>query len=617
MRTNILRLKTASMPELLYRLKQLLVVLRARYPMQGGRAGPIPKVDPADIEQLKMPGLHPRSCLENIDSILAGGTFTLNMEKSVQERFERYSKNLFFSDIRIAGRIPDIRPVWEPARLQHITILIAAIVNEPRSPALQPAREFAKNAVLKWIAENPFLRGPHYISAMECGLRIPVFCYALRVLDWNHDERASICGAIYLHAWWIFRRLSLYSSLGNHTIGECVGLIFAGAVFRNHREGSGWFEAGMRLLEKELFHQVLEDGGPVEQSFQYLRFILDLYWLSIDFVEKNGFCNCESLKERLLAGESFLAAFQDQCCDPPSIGDSDDGFAVAPGLAPERREPKKEIGVRVFDKSGYTVIHGQNGVLLTFDHGPLGMPPFYNHGHADALSITLCSRGEPILVDPGTYRYNGEHLYRQYFKGTRAHNTVTIDGLDQAVQETGFIWGRPFTAKLLGASETAEGGFVLDAVHNGYSRLTEGPVHHGRSIYFLDRLHFLCVDRFSGSGTHSFELNFHLHPDVRISREKGWWAIEKGAAKIFLMLLGAGGFRFVTGEEDPPFGWFSASYGAKKRSGVLTSVRSGLPCDVCFVTLICTEKIPANFEKGAVKCIGIPALESWMSGLTL
>ena len=68
-----------------------------------------------------------------------------------------------------------------------------------------------------------------------------------------------------------------------------------------------------------------------------------------------------------------------------------------------------------------------------------GMPPLYNHGHADALSITLSVGGKETLVDPGTYRYNGEPEFRKYFKGTRAHNTVTIDGLDQAVQETGLF----------------------------------------------------------------------------------------------------------------------------------------------------------------------------------
>ncbi|MDC4226709.1 MAG: hypothetical protein MPW15_21275 [Candidatus Manganitrophus sp.] len=32
---------------------------------------------------------------------------------------------------------------------------------------------------LSWIEANPFLTGIHYISAMECGLRLIAVCHAL------------------------------------------------------------------------------------------------------------------------------------------------------------------------------------------------------------------------------------------------------------------------------------------------------------------------------------------------------------------------------------------------------------------------------------------------------
>ena len=97
----------------------------------------------------------------------------------------------------------------------------------------------------------------------------------------------------------------------------------------------------------------------------------------------------------------------------PSIGDSDDGHAIAPGAAPcggRRKSPAAPVAT--FPESGYTVVRGPDELVLTFDHGPLGMPPLYNHGHADALSITLSLNGKPILVDPGTYRYNGVPEWR-------------------------------------------------------------------------------------------------------------------------------------------------------------------------------------------------------------
>ncbi|MDY7036651.1 MAG: heparinase II/III family protein, partial [Thermodesulfobacteriota bacterium] len=264
---------------------------------------------------------------------------------------------VFFSDSKLKNAFNDIRSLWEVARLQHLTLLLVFAYANPPLPISAKGKLFCKKAVIKWIKDNPFAYGPHYISSMECGLRIPVFIYCLKIIDsLSLTESSTIHEAIFLHAWFISNRLSLYSSLGNHTIAECVGLVFAGALFKKKPEGQKWIEDGVTLLKKELGHQVLKDGGPAEQSFNYHRFVLDLYWLAVDFLERNDFHDCVDIKPRLMRGEHFLAAFQDECGSMPAIGDSDDGFAVAPDIAPERSGTsglKKRINI--FEYSGYTV----------------------------------------------------------------------------------------------------------------------------------------------------------------------------------------------------------------------------------------------------------------------
>jgi hypothetical protein len=67
---------------------------------------------------------------------------------------------------------------------------------------------------------------------MECALRIPVFFYALKRLDnLTSDEYDRILKDVYLHGWLISKKLSIYASLGNHTIAKAVGLVFAGAMY--------------------------------------------------------------------------------------------------------------------------------------------------------------------------------------------------------------------------------------------------------------------------------------------------------------------------------------------------------------------------------------------------
>ena len=586
------RLKNASIAELVYRARQFFFIRQLRRLLKNNKKPvQIPSINPEDIKRLELPIFGSKINKGIIEQIFAGKVFSFNSDPSVLKEFEKKYSNVYFADIKYTDASPDIRAVWEPARLQHLTTLLSYSILNPQSFDCKKAKQYTKDFVFEWAGNNPVFFGPHYKSAMECGLRVPVFFYCLKLIDTlTGREHELILEVIYQHAWWISKRLSLYSSLGNHTIAECVGLVFAGAIFSKTKTGKQWLDTGIKILNRELNHQILEDGGPAEQSLNYHRFVLDLYWLAINFLERNKIYDCRDMKEILVRGEDFLSNFTNISGAILPIGDSDDGFAVAPGIYPERHKSeniKKEC--RHFFVSGYTVIATENNSMLTFDHGPLGMPPLYNHGHADALSVTLSKDGLQLLVDPGTYRYNGVPHFRRYFKGTRAHNTVVVDGLDQAVQETGFIWSKPFGVKAVECSKPKE-NLLFGATHNGYARLKK-PVWHKRMILFSDRNIFIIKDSFHGSGIHSFELNYHLHPDAVVRESDGWWHIKRESANIFLKLFGKNNFQFIKGQKEPLLGWYSPSYGTKIESSVLNCTKQG-PCnEINFITVICTDSL--------------------------
>jgi hypothetical protein len=527
-----------------------------------------------------MPQLSVDQGIDLAQSTPEGEPFQLNVDFGEIRRFEEKYRNTFFDDINLQPDDPDIRAVWEPARLQHAALLLL------RSDKDESARISGRGIVLRWILANPFLRGPHFMSAMECGLRVPVFFYCLKAApEISNQHRSVLLSAIYEHTWWIEHNLSLYASLGNHTVCESVGLAFAGAVFRNHDEGRRWLETGCRLLDQELTHQVLSDGGPAEQAHSYHRFVLDLFWLAADFLEKNNLYNCSRWKDRLERGELFLAAFKDASGASPSIGDNDDGHAIAPGVAPIREIASTSPGaIATFPKSGYTAVRSPNGLILTFDHGPIGMAPLYNHGHADALAVTLSFKGKPILVDPGTYRYNGVPDWRKYFKGTRAHNTITVDRQDQAVQETGFIWSRPYKSTLLNRT-SGNGWVLLHGSHDGYARLRDSVIHE-RTVFVEDGVKILIQDRFRGQDYHDFELNFHLHPDAEIQNEDRFVTIDMGGVRAFIRLVEGGSFVVVRGREDPIHGWYSPIYGVRVPTPVLSSWARKPAGEVLFVTVV-------------------------------
>ncbi len=582
----IARLKQASLPECFCRGGRILHSLYVAWLVRQGRLPcSIPQILPSAVKSMAMPVLCGAVDHERVAVILGGERYTLNTGKDDIAAVELKWRNVCSCAIDHSSSAADIRAVWEPARLQHVTVLFAWLQQQPDAPENVRFREFARAEILRWLKDNPFLYGPHYLSAMECGLRLPVFFYALKILDnLSNSDVETILSAIYLHAWWIEKNLSLFSSLGNHTVCEAMGLVVAGAIFKESDSRRCWLKRGIELLEQELPHQILKDGGPAEQAFGYHRFVLDIYRLAADFLESNNLRCCNDFKERLLAGEVFLSSFGDTVGNSPAVGDYDDGYAIAPGLFPRRPATMDQcLPCSTLSQSGYTVVRGDGETLLTFDHGPLGMAPLYNHGHADALSVTLSVGGTQFLVDCGTYRYNGVPSFRRYFKGTRAHNTVCVDGVDQAVQLTGFVWGEPFSGRLEHTIET-ETGLLIKASHDGYSRLDE-PVRHVRSILNFPDGSWEITDNFQGRGQHSFELNFHFHPEVSLTEQGGAWLAERNGRSIRLELAN-GGFQLHRGEEEPPLGWFSSAYNLKVPSPVLRAIRNGATAEVRFDTRI-------------------------------
>ena len=119
-----------------------------------------------------------------------------------------------------------------------------------------------------------------------------------------------------------------------------------------------------------------------------------------------------------------------------------------------------------------------------------------------------------FLGDPGTGTYFSDPLVRDAFRRTRSHNTVVVDGLDQADLFATFKWINPPRVSLLDAT-TQEHFDYVEAVHDGYRRLRK-PVLHYRCVLAVKPRGWIVVDRFAGKGEHTFARHFNFPPCLEL-----------------------------------------------------------------------------------------------------
>lgn len=487
--------------------------------------------------------------------------------------------------------IGDVQLAWTRSRLQQMVSLGLITQHSGDEDARNRAAGMISGILHSWVSANPWLMGIHFQSTMECALRVVSSCHAFDLARkyLQHDKPAwqDLLYLVHSHAYLIERRLCLYSSSGNHTIGECAGLIYAGALFEELPGSQRWLSIGLQNLEREAGEQIDADGGNREQSFRYLAMITDLCGLVTTLLKHQARTVPSGIEQAWKRGCGFLQAFADSPDDLPAVGDSDDGYALSSFLRLSWQNSNQtsiaHAGyLQLFPVSGYSRIDGGNKHgTMCFRHGALGTAAGFGHGHADALSVWWNIDGRRLLADPGTYLYEGDPRYRRYFRGTSAHNTVVVDCLDQAKQECmeTFNWSHPYRASQTWHSIDHGGKTIVLAYHDGYG---DSGVIHWRALIYDPVGLWIVWDRLEGNGRHQLDLHWHI--DAKLEVDGSAYIISNGRSPWCIRTEG-GGSTLVTGNDELPLGWISRIYGRKEPLNTLR-VRAHTQMPHEFQTLI-------------------------------
>lgn len=413
-------------------------------------------------------------------------------------------------DISISQRedIGDIRTNWELNRHYQFAGMAKSFYVTGDLSILEELQELFYD----WNNKNHFLCGVEWTSAMEIAIRVNSWIYTYCFLNKafekynleNNKILKDISRGIIVMADYIVKHRAKYSSANNHLIVEMYAVGMSGIFF----DYKPWEKLAFNILTKELPRQNYADGVNKEMSLHYQSFVMEAYGLLMIEMKHNHIKIPQIWEEYLMHMSEFMC----DCCgeygETVVFGDNDEGkildlsgedfdhyryvLDLMGSVLPKRYSKMENIHenlywilsddfqnsvlkkncyyspeVKCYREGGYTLWRSKNNkVLIGIDHADLGFGSLAAHGHADALSFQMFIEGMPVFVDPGTYNYHVSKMMRDDFRATKNHNTVCVDGANQAEILGPFLWGKRYECKEAEVQEQEEEIYFEAAIQN-------------------------------------------------------------------------------------------------------------------------------------------------------
>lgn len=428
----------------------------------------------------------------------------------------------------------DIKRIWELSRFDWV---LAFAQQARQGDAL--ALERLNGWIADWTRRNPPYRGPNWKCAQEASIRLLHLSVAAMLLGQKQGMSRPLRALVEAHVRRIVPTLSYARAQdNNHATSEAAGLFVAGAwlAMADAPGGGALARRGAALLERATARLFAQDGSFSQYSLNYHRLALD----SLVLAELWRRCArlppfSEGWRRRAAAAADWLWTMVDPASgDAPNLG-ANDGANLLPLTDAAYRDYRPAVqlsaalfhdarayqagpwdealvwlgiasppgllalpAARVFDEGGYAVLRqGAATVLLRY-------PRFrFRPGQADALHVDLWLDGINLLRDGGSYSYNTEPRWIDYFGGVESHNTVQFDDQPQMPRLSRFLLGDWLATSNRGAVSVEGGqGFRAGYRHRrGWSHLREARLSDGLQV----------IDEVAGFKSHA-TLRWRLPP---------------------------------------------------------------------------------------------------------
>ena len=400
--------------------------------------------------------------------------------------------------------VGDIKGLWEPSRFGWALHFCLLYINSKDKYWLNKTNEWIND----WSGKNPANAGPNWKCAQETSIRVLHLAAGSMLLK-RKQPSASMAEFIQQHLSRILPTMGYaLAQDNNHGTSEAAALYVGGSWLRQVQPSCSVankaFTVGRKYLVERASRLIMDDGSFSQYSLTYHRLMLD----TLSFTELwRRFLALEafpvSYEKQLVKASEWLYLFVDKISgDGPNLG-ANDGAHILNFTDCEYRDfkPSVELACLLFLKktayggqlqNKYEALFGliatekmanaessklpEGGYGLLFGENAwcsVNVPHFeFRPSQADNLHLDFWLKGENILRDAGSYSYNAEQKWLNYFSASESHNTAQFDYRDQMPKVSRFLFGNwPKFSKFEMTNKSSEANLIvcytdwLGAVH--------------------------------------------------------------------------------------------------------------------------------------------------------
>jgi hypothetical protein len=422
----------------------------------------------------------------------------------------------------------DIKYVWEKARFAYLYDIIRYDYHYG-----EDCSAWVLSEILSCIDANQVNCGPHYKCSKEINVGLLNWTFApfyyRNAPALTEEVFDKIQYAIYWQLHHVYENIhfSRIAVRNNHAITETLALYLGGLLYPSLPGAAKWKGSGKYWFEQEIAYQVYADGSFLQFSTNYHRVVVQLLTWALRLAALNGEQWNGMVVEQARQSLVFLrTVMNDSNGWLPNYGANDGALffrlsehhyrdyrpqlqALAALLEMDPQMPdhyedmfwygfrpngrsnpvlQADKALHQFTAGGYYICREKDGLTFLRCGNHKDRP-----SQADNLHLDIWYKGENILMDAGSYKYNTDEATLKYFMGTASHNTVMLGEHDQMEKGPRFIWYNWTQCEAANLRETGT-EYIWEGVISAFRHLGRNIRHFRRVRKMKDRPLWIVED---------------------------------------------------------------------------------------------------------------------------